>query len=328
MAPDEHRVLVSVRHRLDPCEAGMGVNRYAGRVAGAAGDVGRLWDVTDHFHKYLPRWCEMAVFNRTWIVPLLISASACGGSPAAPSTSASPAAAVAPSIAVSGAVPLVGQTSQLSAKATFANGVTQDVTAQATWTSSDTTVATVTSTGLLKASQYGTAQITAAYQGATGQFSVVVSQFMLTPSAPLTVTFRTSSNTADILAFFTNTPLASSAPYTLTVELFDGSTRLGAITTQGLSNGGFSVAFLSPASRSTYFGTDRVARVDFSTINSGTSAGKIVLHVSGGSVLNMNPIINCAEGALSCPFLYVAHTLTPATYQADLTELVVTGVTQ
>lgn len=268
------------------------------------------------------------MFNRNWIVPLLISASACGGSPAAPSTSANSAAGAPLLIAVSGAVPLLGQASQLLANATLSDGVTQDVTAQATWTSSDTTVATVTSTGLLKALQYGTAEIAASYRGATGQFSVVVSQFVLTPSAPLTVTFRTSPNTADILTFFTNAPLSSSAPYTLTVELLDGSTLLGTVTTQALSSGGFNVGFLSPASRSTYFGMDRVARVDFTTINSGISAGKIVLRVSGGSVLNINPIINCSEGALSCPFLYVAHTLTPPRYEADLSELVVTGVTQ
>jgi hypothetical protein len=82
--------------------------------------------------------------------------SACGGnnSPTAPSTS---------SITVTGTVPAVGQASQLTAKATQSNGTSQDVTAQATWSSSNTAVATVTSGGLLTLLQLGAADITATY---------------------------------------------------------------------------------------------------------------------------------------------------------------------
>jgi hypothetical protein len=71
-------------------------------------------------------------------------------------------------------VPSVGQTSQLRAKVTLSNGTSQDVTAQATWSSSNTTVATVTTGGLLKVLQLGTADITATYLGRSGQFSVSV----------------------------------------------------------------------------------------------------------------------------------------------------------
>jgi hypothetical protein len=94
--------------------------------------------------------------------------SACGGSPTVSSTSTS-------SIAVTGTVPTIGQTSQLAAKATLSNGTTQDVTTQATWSSSNTAVATVTSGGLMKLLQVGAADITAAYQGVTGRLSVSVS---------------------------------------------------------------------------------------------------------------------------------------------------------
>src|SRR5579862_1378198 len=66
----------------------------------------------------------------------LLFLSSCSSS-TAPSTS---------SLAVTGTVPPVGQTSQLSAKATLANGTIQDVTATATWSSSNTAVATVTVT--------------------------------------------------------------------------------------------------------------------------------------------------------------------------------------
>jgi hypothetical protein len=90
--------------------------------------------------------------------------SACSHSPTAPSRS----------VSVKGSVPAVGQTSQLTAKATLSNGTTQDVTAQATWSSSNTATATVTSGGLLKVVALGGATITATYQGANGTFSVNV----------------------------------------------------------------------------------------------------------------------------------------------------------
>jgi len=49
MAPTEHHVLVSVRDRMDSCEADVGVDGDASRVAGAPGDVCRLWVVREAF---------------------------------------------------------------------------------------------------------------------------------------------------------------------------------------------------------------------------------------------------------------------------------------
>jgi hypothetical protein len=92
--------------------------------------------------------------------------SACSSSPTAPSTS---------SITVTGSVPAVGQTSQLTAKAILSNGTLQDVTTQAMWSSSNTAVATVTSSGLLKVLQVGAADITATYQSVSGRLSVSLS---------------------------------------------------------------------------------------------------------------------------------------------------------
>jgi hypothetical protein len=97
---------------------------------------------------------------------------ACSNSPTAPTMSNSPTASIA-SLAVTGAVPAVGQTSQLRAKATLSNGTAQDVTTQAMWVSSNTTIATVTSDGLLKVLQPGScSQITATYQGISGTLEV------------------------------------------------------------------------------------------------------------------------------------------------------------
>lgn len=107
----------------------------------------------------------MPMFKRTGVVVLLMSAAACHGSPTAPTLE---------SIWVRGTVPGVGQTSQLMAEATLSNGTSHDVTAQATWSSSNTAVATVTTGGLLEVLQPGTADITAMYQGRSGRFTVYV----------------------------------------------------------------------------------------------------------------------------------------------------------
>src|SRR5215470_7075615 len=104
--------------------------------------------------------------------------SACGESSlAAPSATPPPHTTTDPSmrtssIAVTGTVPAAGQTSQLTATATLSNGTMQDVTTQATWSSSSTDAATVTSGGVLKVLTTGCAVITATYQGMSGQLAL------------------------------------------------------------------------------------------------------------------------------------------------------------
>jgi uncharacterized protein YjdB len=58
-----------------------------------------------------------------------------------------------------------GQTIQLTATAFTAGSATQDVTAAATWASSDASLATVSPSGLVSAVGDGTVSITATYQG-------------------------------------------------------------------------------------------------------------------------------------------------------------------
>ncbi|HEY6357758.1 MAG TPA: Ig-like domain-containing protein, partial [Vicinamibacterales bacterium] len=102
---------------------------------------------------------------RLRIVVLCVLAAACGQS-----TTPTPAPPAVSSIAIAGtlALPAVGQTSQLVATAMFANGTSQVVTNQARWLSSNPTVATVTTSGLVAALTYGTAVVTATYQGVAG----------------------------------------------------------------------------------------------------------------------------------------------------------------
>jgi hypothetical protein len=86
----------------------------------------------------------------------------------------------------------VTQTSQLTATAHLADGTTQNVTAQGTWESSNLTVATVSTAGLVTAQGLGVADIRATYQGTTASVSVSVSppaggtllNYDVTPNVP------------------------------------------------------------------------------------------------------------------------------------------------
>jgi uncharacterized protein YjdB len=71
-------------------------------------------------------------------------------------------------------VPGVGSSSQFTAVASLAGGVTQDVTGAATWSSSNTAVATVSATGLVSAVAAGNAVISATYSGVAGTDSILV----------------------------------------------------------------------------------------------------------------------------------------------------------
>jgi uncharacterized protein YjdB len=99
------------------------------------------------------------------VVVASMFAVACGSS-TSPSTVST--------VAVTGAMPAVGGTAQMVATATLTTGTTQDVTAQATWQSSNTAVATVNSTGLVTGVAAGAVQITATYQSISGVDNVTI----------------------------------------------------------------------------------------------------------------------------------------------------------
>ncbi|HEY0703080.1 MAG TPA: Ig-like domain-containing protein [Candidatus Acidoferrales bacterium] len=84
--------------------------------------------------------------------------------------------AVAVSISISPSNPSVaaGDTQQLTANATFSNGTMMDVTSSATWTTSDATLATVSSTGLVTAVKTGMPSITAQFGAAMKSVTVNV----------------------------------------------------------------------------------------------------------------------------------------------------------
>ena len=97
----------------------------------------------------------------------------CGSSSSTSSTPTAPTSTVS-SIAVSGTAPAIGATAQFAATATMSGGTTQDVTSQSTWSSSNTAVATVSSSGVVTGVAVGETDVTATYQGVSGSTHISV----------------------------------------------------------------------------------------------------------------------------------------------------------
>ena len=115
-----------------------------------------------------------------------LALSACSSSPAGPAAGSS---TTVTSLTITGVSSLAapGQTSQLTATASFADGRTQDVTASGTWQSSNTVVGTVTGGGLVTAITPGGMTVTVTYQGKTATTSFTI-LFSSSPTNSLTAT--------------------------------------------------------------------------------------------------------------------------------------------
>lgn len=116
----------------------------------------------------------------TVVVAVALIGSACGGSdasPTSPSTSGGGQSATVTSITLGvPAATQVGGTLQVAAFAQYSNLTAGDITRSATWSSSNTQIATLTSLGGLPAFQIlraGTVTITAAFGGRSASQTVV-----------------------------------------------------------------------------------------------------------------------------------------------------------
>ena len=103
---------------------------------------------------------------------LMLCGVACGGtstpapSPSTP-TAPTPTAPTINSLTITGTAPAVGETAQFTVTAAQSNGGTQDVTAQATWQSSNAAVVTVSNSGKVAGVGFGEADVSAAYNGSS-----------------------------------------------------------------------------------------------------------------------------------------------------------------
>lgn len=108
-----------------------------------------------------------------WIVgavALTLATGACHDTATSPSTTT----VTLYTVVVSGSPVLIGGTSQFTATAKMSDDTTKDVTSEAIWASSDTTVATVSSSGLVEGLLAGQVKITATYQNLTGSYTFTV----------------------------------------------------------------------------------------------------------------------------------------------------------
>jgi murein DD-endopeptidase MepM/ murein hydrolase activator NlpD len=99
----------------------------------------------------------------------------CGSSsPTTPTSTSSSSTATVASVTVVGTAPSVGSESQLTATATLSSGGMQNVTTQATWTTSSAAVATVNAAGVVTGVTVGSAVITATYQTRAGSATLSI----------------------------------------------------------------------------------------------------------------------------------------------------------
>ena len=154
---------------------------------------------------------------RSLLIAFAVAAGfiACGGDDH-PSTPAAPSLFLGSpkTLQITGNLSLtsIGQTSQLTATATFVDGGPRNVTNQVKWEVSNASVATITGSGLLRAVGVGDAQVTASYRGVTSSAGAV------SVKVPATVTGLVISGPTQIVP-------GNTEQFTARQQLSDGSTR-------------------------------------------------------------------------------------------------------
>src|SRR4051812_30078180 len=148
--------------------------------------------------------------SRRWWHPLAIALSAvlyvaCGGSPASPTN---PPLVEIARLIVAGTPPALGGSTQFTSIGVLADGSQQTLTTSLTWRSSDTSVATVSSDGVVRGMAVGRVEVSASYGRVTGMLA-----FNVTPA----MTYTLSGQVLDALY---GTPVAGA-----TVTVGNGSGR-------------------------------------------------------------------------------------------------------
>jgi uncharacterized protein YjdB len=114
----------------------------------------------------------------------------------------------------------VGKTQQMTATGTYDNGSTESITTSASWATSDATIATVSSTGLVTGVASGSATISATQDGVSGSTTVTVtvanlSSISITPISASISSGQTQQFTAiGILQNGNTTDLTDSVTWT------------------------------------------------------------------------------------------------------------------
>jgi hypothetical protein len=137
-----------------------------------------------------PSW-----YRYSFCIALALTLSACGGSKSPSHTDASSAVLVSISLSPTNPSVQVGKTLQLTATGAVSDNTTQDLTKTATWSSSNTAVATINATGLATGVTAGTTTIKAVSGAISGSTTVTV-----------TATAPPPTPTADVLTYHNDNP--------------------------------------------------------------------------------------------------------------------------
>lgn len=118
----------------------------------------------------------MRASARIFVGALVLAVVACNLAPVPTPTAPAPLPSAVASVTINGLPPslTLGQSVQLTASVTLADGTRSDGTAQAAWQSSEEAVATVSRAGLLTIATAGDADVTATLQGVHGRVHVSV----------------------------------------------------------------------------------------------------------------------------------------------------------
>ena len=142
------------------------------------------------------------------------------------------------SIAVSGGSSLAaGSTEQLTAQGTYSDSTTGSLTTQATWQSSDATVATVSNSGLLTALQAGSVTVTATMGSVSGTASVVVNAVSVSSITISPALFSIASGQNQQLTAQAVYPDGTSQDVTSQVTWSSSATNVATVSGTGLVSG-------------------------------------------------------------------------------------------
>jgi hypothetical protein len=160
---------------------------------------------------------------------------------------------------VVGTPPPLGTSSQFTAIAVHADGSSQTVTSQASWSSSNTSVATVTNSGMVTAVSGGSVEISATFANTKGSLG-------FTAAAPATFTLRgTVTDASSRVGVAASTVTASEAAGASRSAVTDSAGRYAIV---GLSGGSVTVPAVAPdyvtSTRSTMMFGDTVVDIALS----------------------------------------------------------------